>query len=165
MEFYDPQQHSPNRSLVFRAGQDPGVACTVHAAWTLWLLGYPGRAAARMREALTFARSLTRLAWPMLATLLLDFTNVAESAKPYRNKKMQLLRIRLNMVLGSFLSLGRSIAAGYSLNRRRERKVSPKCARDWRPIALLERNSEARHFLHSWPRRMRKSNGREEDGL
>jgi len=57
-ELYDPSEYSPNRSIAFRAGQDPGVSCAVYAAWTLQLLGQPARAAARMREALALARSL-----------------------------------------------------------------------------------------------------------
>jgi DNA-binding winged helix-turn-helix (wHTH) protein/predicted ATPase len=36
----------------------PVVTCAIHAAWTLWILGYPDRAAARAREALTLARAL-----------------------------------------------------------------------------------------------------------
>jgi predicted ATPase len=55
---YDPEAHSPNRSPAFRLGQDPGVSCTTHAAMTLWMLGYPARAAARMQEAFALARSL-----------------------------------------------------------------------------------------------------------
>jgi predicted ATPase len=55
---YDPGQHGPGGSAVLRAGQDPGVSCAVYAAWTLQLLGYPARAAARMREALSLGRSL-----------------------------------------------------------------------------------------------------------
>jgi DNA-binding winged helix-turn-helix (wHTH) protein/predicted ATPase len=58
IERYDPKEHSPNRSLGFRGGLDPGLSCTCHAAWTLWVLGYPARAAARMHEALALARSL-----------------------------------------------------------------------------------------------------------
>ena len=55
---YDPATHSPDRAPAFRLVQDPGVWCTTHAAWTLWMLGYPARAAARMREGLARARSL-----------------------------------------------------------------------------------------------------------
>jgi DNA-binding winged helix-turn-helix (wHTH) protein/predicted ATPase len=55
---YEPGEHSPNRSSAFRAGQDPGVSCMVYAGLTLQALGYPTRAAARMREALALARSL-----------------------------------------------------------------------------------------------------------
>jgi predicted ATPase/DNA-binding winged helix-turn-helix (wHTH) protein len=55
---YDPAAHSPNRSPAFRGGLDPGLSCTCHAAWALWALGYPDRAAARMQEALALARSL-----------------------------------------------------------------------------------------------------------
>ena len=58
IERYDPKEHSPNRSLGFRGGLDPGLSCTCHAAWTLWVLGYPARAAVRMQEALALARSL-----------------------------------------------------------------------------------------------------------
>ena len=55
---YDPRAHSPNRSPAFRLGQDPGVSCMTHAAMTLWMLGYPDRAASRMQEAFALARSL-----------------------------------------------------------------------------------------------------------
>jgi predicted ATPase len=55
---YDSEAHSPNRSPAFRLGQDPGVSCMTHAAMTLWMLGYPARAAARMQEAFALARSL-----------------------------------------------------------------------------------------------------------
>jgi predicted ATPase len=55
---YDSEAHSPNRSPAFRLGQDPGVSCMTHAAMTLWMLGYPARAAARMQEAFVLARSL-----------------------------------------------------------------------------------------------------------
>ena len=37
---YTPEQR---RALVFRIGQDPGVACRAIAAQTLWLLGYPAQ--------------------------------------------------------------------------------------------------------------------------
>jgi predicted ATPase len=47
------------RALVFRTGQDPGVACRSYAAQTLWLLGYPEQALARLHEALTLAHELS----------------------------------------------------------------------------------------------------------
>jgi len=52
---YTPDQH---RAPAFRIGQDPGVACRVHAALTLWLLGYPAQALARLHEALALAQEL-----------------------------------------------------------------------------------------------------------
>jgi predicted ATPase len=52
---YTPDQH---RVLVFRMGQDPGVACRIYAAGTLWLLGYPEQALARVHEALALAHAL-----------------------------------------------------------------------------------------------------------
>jgi len=41
------------------SGMDPGVVCLCCAAWTLWILGYPDRAVARINEALTLARTLS----------------------------------------------------------------------------------------------------------
>jgi predicted ATPase len=46
------------RLMVFRIGQDPGVACRICSAMTLWLLGYPDQALARLHEALTLAHAL-----------------------------------------------------------------------------------------------------------
>jgi tetratricopeptide (TPR) repeat protein len=60
---YTPDQR---RALVFRMGQDPGVGCRAYAAWTLWLLGYPAQALARLHEALALAHELSHpynLAW------------------------------------------------------------------------------------------------------
>ena len=51
---YTPDQR---RAPVFRMGQDPGVACRAIAAWTLWLLGYPAQALARLHEALALAHA------------------------------------------------------------------------------------------------------------
>ena len=60
---YTPDQR---RAPVFRMGQDPGVACRALAAWTLWVLGYPEQALARLHEALALAHALSHpfsLAW------------------------------------------------------------------------------------------------------
>src|SRR5262245_22626769 len=48
------------RAPVFRVGQDPGVACRAYVALTLWLLGYPEQALARVHEALTVAHELAQ---------------------------------------------------------------------------------------------------------
>jgi predicted ATPase len=53
---YTPDQR---HALVFRMGQDPGVACRVHAARTLWVLGYPDQALAHIHEALALAQRLS----------------------------------------------------------------------------------------------------------
>jgi class 3 adenylate cyclase/predicted ATPase len=54
---YTPDQR---HALVFRTGHDPGVACRVHAALTLWLLGYPEQALARVHEALALPHELSQ---------------------------------------------------------------------------------------------------------
>ncbi len=53
---YTPDQR---RAPVFRIGHDPGVACRVNAAQTLWLLGYPEQALVRLHEALALAHELS----------------------------------------------------------------------------------------------------------
>jgi predicted ATPase len=53
---YTPAQR---RALLFRMGQDPGVACRAIAAGALWLLGYPDQALARLHEALVLAQELS----------------------------------------------------------------------------------------------------------
>src|SRR5207244_3640306 len=53
---YDPQEH---RVLAFRAGIDLEVWGLSHAAWALWLLGYPDQALRRSHAALTLAQELS----------------------------------------------------------------------------------------------------------
>src|SRR5262245_64331104 len=53
---YTPDQR---RAPAFRIGQDLGVGCRAHAARTLWLLGYPEQALARLHEALALAHELS----------------------------------------------------------------------------------------------------------
>jgi class 3 adenylate cyclase/tetratricopeptide (TPR) repeat protein len=53
---YTPDQR---RAPVFRIGQDSGVACRQSAALTLWLLGYPDQARARVHDGLTLAHRLS----------------------------------------------------------------------------------------------------------
>jgi class 3 adenylate cyclase/predicted ATPase len=60
---YTPDQ---SRALVFRMGLDPGVGCRAYAAWTLWLLGHPHQALARLHEAMALVHELSHpytLAW------------------------------------------------------------------------------------------------------
>src|SRR5713101_1772676 len=52
-------------------GEDPGVTCRGHAAWTLWSLGYPDQALKRSHEALTLAQELAsplNLVWALYTT-------------------------------------------------------------------------------------------------
>ena len=52
---YDPNQHHIH---AFRYGNDPGIACLVHEAFALWVLGYADQALATSRRAVTLARQL-----------------------------------------------------------------------------------------------------------
>jgi predicted ATPase len=54
---YDPREH---RSYAARfAGHDPGVCCLCHAAWCLWMQGYPDQALKRSTDAIALARQLS----------------------------------------------------------------------------------------------------------
>ena len=52
LAIYDPDQRS---SPAYQQGQDPGEACLVYRAITLWLLGYPDDAAASGADAIELA--------------------------------------------------------------------------------------------------------------
>ena len=83
---YTPAQR---RAQLFRMGQDPGVACRAIAAQTLWLLGHPAQALARLHEALALAHALSHpysLAYArywaaMVAQLRRDVPAVQEQAE------------------------------------------------------------------------------------
>ena len=53
---YTPDQRSVP---MFRMGQDPGVACRINGARTLWLLGYSAQAVVRLHDALALAHELS----------------------------------------------------------------------------------------------------------
>ena len=53
---YDASQHRSHAALY--GGHDPGVCCFCHAAWTLWMLGYPDQALRSIHAGLTLAREL-----------------------------------------------------------------------------------------------------------
>src|SRR5262249_5113802 len=55
MALYNAQQH---RAAVSLYGEDAGVVCRSHAAWTLWSLGYADQGLARNEEALTLAQHI-----------------------------------------------------------------------------------------------------------
>src|SRR5690349_7399981 len=83
---YTPAQR---RAPVFRMGYDPGVACRIGAATTLWLLGYPAQALVHIRHALTLAHELAHpytlaIAWwwaALLAPFRRDVPAVYEQAE------------------------------------------------------------------------------------
>jgi DNA-binding winged helix-turn-helix (wHTH) protein/predicted ATPase len=55
---YDPKIHGPAGSAGFHNIVDSGLSCASHAAWALWVLGRPGRATGRMRDALAVSTSI-----------------------------------------------------------------------------------------------------------
>jgi predicted ATPase len=85
-ELYDRQRY---HSHVLIYGQDPGVGCLCNESLTLWFMGYPERAVARITEAVSLARalahpyslcySLFHCSW--LYLFLQDLRKVHESAE------------------------------------------------------------------------------------
>jgi class 3 adenylate cyclase/predicted ATPase len=67
LALYDPQQH---HFLISRFGHDEGLSGLVFAAHTLWYLGYPDQAMAKIGEALSLARELSH---PLSLANALDF--------------------------------------------------------------------------------------------
>jgi class 3 adenylate cyclase/tetratricopeptide (TPR) repeat protein len=70
---YDPERHA-SQALLY-GGHDAGVCCRFHLSWTQWVLGYPDRAAATMRDALGLAE---RLAQPTTLALTLAFAAIGQ---------------------------------------------------------------------------------------
>jgi len=68
LALYDPVRHGSYASLY--AGHDPGTCCRYHLARAQWLLGYPDRALAALRDALTLAETL---AHPQTTVITLSF--------------------------------------------------------------------------------------------
>ena len=56
---YLPTQRS---ATIYRAGQDPGVACRSYLAMTEWLLGFPDRARNLVNESVALAEELDEAA-------------------------------------------------------------------------------------------------------
>ena len=82
------QAHSPTRSPAFRH-TSTGRVVPVHAAWALWVLGYPARAAARMREALELAHSIEHpfSVGPRPSLRRAFHVSLGESARRSRNRQ------------------------------------------------------------------------------
>jgi class 3 adenylate cyclase/tetratricopeptide (TPR) repeat protein len=117
---YTPEQrHAP----VFRMGQDPGVACREYAAVTLWVLGYPAQALARLHEALTLAHALSHpfsLAWARCrAAFVFSF---AGTCRPCTSRQRPLSHSRPNRDLHSGRPGERAYAGGRRPCRARARR-------------------------------------------
>jgi DNA-binding NtrC family response regulator/predicted ATPase len=80
LALYDPRQ---NRSHAFLYGQDPGLACLVYAAWTLWLLGYADQARQKSQQLRALLREVShpfRLAYVCMLTAMLHYSLREEEA-------------------------------------------------------------------------------------
>ena len=73
LALYDPERHA-SQALLY-GGHDAGVCCRFYLSSTQWVLGYPDRAAATMRDALGLAE---RLAQPTTLALTLAFAAIGQ---------------------------------------------------------------------------------------
>src|SRR5262249_38233233 len=55
---YDQHNHRPDYLDAVLQGQNPGISCFAWLSWTLWHLGYPDQALARIQEACAHAHDL-----------------------------------------------------------------------------------------------------------
>lgn len=65
---YDARQHQNHKDVY---GHDPAVVCLMHAAWSLWLLGFPDQALAKSAESISMAKRLAHpSSWATVAAFL-----------------------------------------------------------------------------------------------
>jgi TOMM system kinase/cyclase fusion protein len=119
LALYTPEQH---HSHAFLYGQDPGVVCLMHRAWSLWFLGYADQAVRSMEQALTLARQLAHL--PSLACVfffaaILHQHHREESAT--REPLEACLRIASEQGFAQWLAWG-AILRGWRLAEQGQRK-------------------------------------------
>jgi tetratricopeptide (TPR) repeat protein len=107
---YTPAQR---RAPVFRIGVDLGVSCRVYAAITLWLLGYPAQALARLHEALTLAHELAHpysLAWAWVGAAITS--QFRRDVPAVHSRQRPLLPSRLNRAFHSGRPMERAYVGG-----------------------------------------------------
>jgi len=135
IEHYDPAQR---RSPVFWSGQDPGVACRVYSALTLYLLGYPDQALVRAHDGLALA---TELAHPFSEAFALACMSMIEQLRRNGQNAYDHAEAAVNLsiehgfptwsALGTFLR-------GWALTALRQREEGMKQLRqgitDWRGL-------------------------------
>ncbi len=132
LALYDREQ---SRARGFSSGNDPGVVCLTRLAWSLWMLGYPDQALARMDEALALAESL---AHPYSMGLALQFGAVLHQFR----REAEQVQIKAEATL----ELAEAQGFVYWLG-------GAKCMRGWARAALGEVEAgiaELREGLSSW---------------
>lgn len=132
LALYDREQ---SRARGFSIGNDPGVVCLTRLAWSLWMLGYPDQALARMDEALALAESLAR---PYSVGLALQFGAVLHQFR----REAQLVQAKAEATM----ELAEAQGFVYWLG-------GAKCMRGWARAVLGDveaGTAELREGLSSW---------------
>ena len=103
MRLYEPQRHRAHAALY--SGHDSGVCCRMHAAQSLWLLGYPDQAVASIESALALAQ---QLAHPLSLTLALYWAAMLHQLR--REAPLTQARAEAAMTIATDQELSASLA-------------------------------------------------------
>jgi hypothetical protein len=149
---YDPQQHRAHTFLY--GGHDPGVCCLSHAAWNLWMLGYPEQALRRGQEALALAREFSHPTTLAHAQLFIGmFHQLRQEGAETQELAEELVRLAAEQGLPTY-SAGGSVLRGWALAEAAQanegiaqilqvlavRSVSPKFERGRMGISIIGNN-------------------------
>jgi predicted ATPase len=123
---YDRQQHHGLASLY--GGYDPGVACLIFEAVSLWALGYPDRCSQKMRDMLTLAQELPHhpysLAWAQfIATWLSQYRREGQAVLEHAEAAISLSTVQEFPV---FIA-GATVTQGWALARQGKEKEGLAC--------------------------------------
>jgi len=114
LALYDPLHHRAQISIY--GGHDSGVCARNHLAMARWLLGYPDRALAALREALELAE---RLAHPMTMLTVLNFAPwlhfVRGEHAPCREYAERLVALGTTQGVPGYVAEGAAILAGLDM--------------------------------------------------
>jgi predicted ATPase len=114
---YNDQQH---RAHAFLSGEDAGVVCRSHAAWTLWYLGYPDRGLAQNEEALTLAQHVAHphsLGYALTAAAL--FHQLRREVRAAQECAEASIRLAMEQGFPQWMAIS-SILRGWALAHQRQ---------------------------------------------
>jgi predicted ATPase len=120
MALYEPQRH---HAYTVMHGVDLGVVCLCHAAFTLWLLGYPDQALQRSHATLALAQALGHpysLAFGLTWVTMLHQVRGEEAATQERAET--LITLCEEQVMPNWLAGGR-VLQGWALAARGQREA------------------------------------------
>jgi predicted ATPase len=109
---YDAQQH---HAYAFLYGEDAGVICYSHAAWTLWSLGYPEQGLTRSDAAVTLAQQRAHpLSLSVALVVAATFHQLRREVRCTQGRAEAAIRLAQEQGFPHWMALG-SILHGWAL--------------------------------------------------